>query len=224
MTRPKPRTNRGLTPRTNRTSESRTNRIVAIIGVVVGVLTVLVALGDWLLPDGLFGGTTTTTAATTGQPTTTAPTTPPCGSPAVAEGISAAFTEPCQEGRIDGAFPTVKVAIPRYPGEGRLVIVSRMLTTENGMPHARPPIYSQTTVDARTAEPDKSGPGVWGKALFVGEDKVCTKAGRAELSLYLLTPAGAQEAEGWQPGVELTIPEGSTKLDHVVITRVDSGC
>jgi hypothetical protein len=217
---------------------SRVGKLFAVNGPIVVLLGLAVTIAAWLFPVGESsssgekpGGTTTseqtsehTTTQTTTQSTTTTTTAPPCGSPVAAEGVSAAFLEPCQETRIDGPYPTVRVAIPRYPDDGRLVIVTHMLTTENGMPHNEPPTYGQTTVDARTADPAKSGPGVWGQTLFVGQDGVCTKAGRAEVDLYLLTPAGAQEARGWQPGVALTIPAGSVKLDSVVITRADSNC
>ncbi|NUT45980.1 MAG: hypothetical protein HOV94_01495 [Saccharothrix sp.] len=217
--------------------QSRTSRVMGVAGVVVSVLGVLVALGTWLWPQDDDPGDAPVVALTTG-PTTTGPSTagpttpgltttqPPaaCGNPVTVDGISAAFLGPCQETRIDGAFPAVTVAVPRYPGDGRLVLVSRMLTTEDGLVHERPPLYGQTSVDARTASADLSGPGVWGYRAFVGLKDVCTRKGRAQLLLYLLTPAGAEEARGWRPGVEITIPEGSAELDSVVVTRVDTTC
>ncbi|WKX73767.1 hypothetical protein [Streptomyces sp. XD-27] len=147
----------------------------------------------------------------------------PCRSTKAAHGFRAAFVAPCDGGSATAPYPTVTLAVPRYPAgdgsQGRLWIVSRILTDGAGMPLADEPLYGQYPVERKTA--DRFTATTWQKNLFVF--RTCRDYGPTELSVYWLDPSGAEEAERWRPGVTITIPPHSTLLDRATVTLAP-GC
>ncbi|WP_431045838.1 hypothetical protein ACQUSR_29830 [Streptomyces sp. P1-3] len=147
----------------------------------------------------------------------------PCRSTKTAHGFRAAFVAPCDGGSATAPYPTVTLAVPRYPAgdgsQGRIWIVSRILTNGAGMPLADEPLYGQYAVERKSA--DRFTATTWQKNLFVF--RTCHDYGPTELSVYWLDPGGAKEAEKWRPGVAITIPARSTLLDQVTVTLAP-GC
>ncbi|MFH8369490.1 hypothetical protein [Streptomyces sp. NPDC018031] len=142
----------------------------------------------------------------------------PCGSAKAAHGFRAAFIAPCDGGSATAPYPTVTLAVPRYPAgdgsQGRIWIVSRILTNGAGTPLADEPLYGQYPVERKHA--DRFTATTWQKNLSVF--RTCHEYGPTELSVYWLDPGGAKEAERWRPGVTITVPARSTLLDKVTVT------
>ena len=144
-----------------------------------------------------------------------------CSSPRPAHGYAASFVFPC-EGSAVNTFPHISIQVSAYPPKslGGLTVVQTVLTDKDG-PVKGPLMFS--FVHGITPETNTLGHGnTWTEDVRIGTPCVHDR-GETRLSIYLLTPAGVAEEQGWQGGVKLgRIPPGSTLMDEVTVKRVGS--
>lgn len=211
----------------------RTKLQIALIGAGSALLVALIGLAGALVTRGSGGGGGGADAGPTSPPptvVTTAPTTAappagdtPCAPLKKAHGFSAGLVFPCPGGTLTPPYPVITLKVPAYPeakGDGQLWLAVRILSDGKGMPLADKPLYAVSPIDAGHAQ--KVGATTWTKDVQIYQS--CHDYGPAQILTYWLSDSGAHKAASWAPGVPITVPPGSVKLDEVTVNMQPGGC
>ncbi|WP_031516963.1 hypothetical protein [Streptomyces sp. NRRL F-5123] len=234
-TPPPPATHPGAAVPDDADEPRRTKLQIALIGAGGALLAAVVGLVGTFVAGS--GGTDAKSPAPT-NPVTTAPTTPPgpttpaapepapgdtpCVPLKKAHGFTAGFVLPCT-GATVSPYPVITLRAAAYPegkGEGQLWVVVRVLSDGKGMPLADKPMYAASPVDPGHARTVRAT--TWTKDIQIGSR--CSDYGPAQILTYWLSDTGARKAASWKPGVPITVPAGSVKLDEVTVNMRAGDC